>query len=388
MMIGTIGASEPRAGRLAWSVRLPAVLGVAHGLGDGAAGYLLGGLSQTMPLADVGLLVLLYNALAFGAQPFVGALTDRAGRPRGAAALGLALIGCALALGGLAAGGDMQVRLAVALAGIGGALFHVGGGSLALASSAGRAAGPGLFAAPGVVGLAAGGALAAMGVGAWWMFAPGLLAIAGLIAGLPAREAPAAGEASGRAAGDAGRSEAHFDTHDLIMIVLLAAIALRSAVWSSVDLLFQGRYEALIGLACAAALGKLLGGRLADWLGWRRYTLGALLLAAPLLALAGRNLALLLPGVALLQSATPAALAALARQLPRAPATAAGLALGLAIAIGGVPQVVGLAPLLAAPPALFGLCLLAGGAMWAALGPRREHARWRRRLSALQRGRL
>jgi FSR family fosmidomycin resistance protein-like MFS transporter len=155
------------------------------------------------------------------------------------------------------------------------------------------------------------------------------------------------------------------------MIVLLAAIALRSVVWNALDLLFQGRYETLLALACAAALGKLLGGVLADRLGWRRYTVSALMLAAPLLALG--NPALLLPGVALLQSATPAALAALARQLPRAPATAAGLGLGLAIAIGGLPILGGLGPPLASPAGALALCLCAAGAMFVALR-RRAHA--------------
>ncbi|HWQ14760.1 MAG TPA: hypothetical protein VNL77_18320, partial [Roseiflexaceae bacterium] len=68
-----------------------ALLGIAHGLGDGAAGYLLGGLARSMLLADVALLVLLYNALAFGGQPLAGMLVDRAGRPRAAALAGLLL---------------------------------------------------------------------------------------------------------------------------------------------------------------------------------------------------------------------------------------------------------------------------------------------------------
>jgi MFS transporter, FSR family, fosmidomycin resistance protein len=91
------------------------------------------------------------------------------------------------------------------------------------------------------------------------------------------------------------------------------------------------------------------------------------MLAAPLLAFGGQNLALLLPGVALLQSATPVALAATARILPRYPATAAGLALGLAIAIGGAPVAGGLGSALAASAALAGLLAAAALALWWAL---------------------
>ncbi len=151
------------------------------------------------------------------------------------------------------------------------------------------------------------------------------------------------------------------------MLVLLAGIALRSVVWNMVNLLFEGRYETLLMLALAAAIGKIAGGLLADRFGWRRWVVGALLLAAPLLALGGRNMFLLLPGVALLQSATPAALAMTWRLLPRQPSLAAGLALGLAIAIGGIPTLGGLGPLLRAPPMLPGILLAAALALWWAL---------------------
>jgi len=151
------------------------------------------------------------------------------------------------------------------------------------------------------------------------------------------------------------------------MLVLLAGIALRSAVWSSLQLLFQGRFDLLLALAVAAAAGKILGGILADRVGWRRWTVGALALAAPLLALGEQNLIALLAGVALLQSATPVALAATSRLLPRSPATAAGLALGLAIAIGGIPAAGGLAPSVGAPPGIAALLLAALLAMWWAL---------------------
>src|SRR5512138_2391302 len=141
---------------------LPLVLGLAHGAADGAAGMLLGSLPRGMALGQVALLVLLYNALAFGAQPLVGLAADRAGRPR--AALLAGLLAGLLLLGAALLAFEAQPRLAVALAGLGSAAFHVGGGALALCATRGRAAGPGLFAAPGVAGLALGGWLAISGV--------------------------------------------------------------------------------------------------------------------------------------------------------------------------------------------------------------------------------
>jgi len=353
-------------------LKLPLVLGLAHGVADGAAGLLLGMLGQRMPLEQVALLVLAYNVLAFGGQPLAGLLADRTGKPRAAALAGLALLGVALV------GFAGQPQLAVALAGLGSAAFHIGGGALALCATRGRAAGPGLFAAPGVIGLAVGGALAAAGYPAIWPFFAllGVLAIAIARLELPVLPYISKTEDGRRKTKDdvdpssfvlRPSSSVDFEGHDFVMLVLLAAIALRSAVWSSLQFLFEGRYELLIAMAVAAALGKILGGVLADRVGWRRWTLGALALAAPLLAIGGQSLIALLAGVALLQSATPAALAAMARLLPRYPATAAGLALGLAIALGGLLPAGGLSSGISAPPILTGVLLAAALAIWWAI---------------------
>ncbi len=357
---------------------LPLALGLAHGVADGAAGLLLGGFPGAMPFEQVALLVLLYNVLAFGGQPVVGLLADWAGRPRGAALVGLLLLAGAL-LAGLG-----HPLAAVTLAGLGSAAFHVGGGALALCATKGRASGPGLFAAPGVVGLAAGGALAAAGYTAIWPFLLPLLALAVAITAIEIPEMPYRPTTNdqrpttieqvdiaiiSRQSSVVGRhsSEPLFERHDLVMLALLAAIALRSAVWSAMQYMFDGRYDLLLLMAVAAAAGKILGGALADRIGWRRWVVGALLLAAPLLALGARSLPLLLLGVALLQSATPVGLVLSARLLPHRPATAAGLALGLAIAIGGFPALGGLGPAVATPPILLGALTAAALALWWAL---------------------
>lgn len=315
---------------------LPTTLGLAHGVGDGAAGLLLGALPRVMPLEQVSILVLLYNLLAFGAQPMVGWATDKLRRPRAVAVTGLLLLGLALLIM------HPQPVLAVILAGLGSATFHVGGGALALCATQGRAAGPGLFAAPGVLGLAIGGALAITNHIFVWPFLLLLAGLAGLILALKAPALPYTTQ----------ESEPLFESHDLIMLVLLAAISLRSLVWTTLQYLLQMRWEMLLLMAVAAMLGKALGGFLADYVGWRRWTLGALLGAALLLNFGARHPWALILGVALLQSATPAALAATLRLMPRQPATAAGLALGLAIALGGLPMLGGWTLAIGSPPVL------------------------------------
>jgi FSR family fosmidomycin resistance protein-like MFS transporter len=242
----------------------------------------------------------------------------------------------------------------VVLAGIGSAAFHVGGGALALCATKGRAVGPGLFAAPGVIGLAIGGALAIGGQRPLLLFLVPLIVAIIVIAAVHLPALPYA----------TPEKEPIFEDHDLIMLVLLAGIALRSAVWSVTQAALAARLDLILAMAVAAAAGKALGGVLADRIGWRRWTFGALIIAAPLLSLSGENLAALLTGIALLQSATPTALAATGRLLPRRPGLASGLVLGLAIAAGGLPTIFDLGLRLYQPFALLSITLAAACAFW------------------------
>jgi FSR family fosmidomycin resistance protein-like MFS transporter len=339
---------------------LPATLGLAHGVADGAAGLLLGGLPRQMPVGEVAVLVLLYNLLAFACQPVFGALTDHWRKPRVMALAGLGLLASGLLLA------VVSPVLGVAVAGSGSGVFHVAGGALALCATRGKASGPGLFAAPGVLGLALGGFLALRGVLAIWPFLLGLAVLAVMVAALKQPALPYV------AASD---DEPAFERHDLIMIALLAAIALRSLVWTTVQYVVAARVDLLLLLAVAGAVGKMAGGPLADRLGWRRWTLLALGGSAALLTVAAGNLWVLMLGVALLQSATPAALAATLRLMPRRPATAAGLGFGLAIALGGLPLMAGWGGAIASPPVLAGIAAgasVAGGVALTVMQVRRQ----------------
>jgi FSR family fosmidomycin resistance protein-like MFS transporter len=221
----------------------------------------------------------------------------------------------------------------------------------------GRAAGLGIFAAPGVIGLAVGGVLAASGATPLWPGVGLLLALALVVATVPTHSTAAPPAAQGHA------REPLFEAHDWIMMLLLAAIALRSAVWTSLQSIYDGEPSLLLWLAFAAAIGKATGGYLADWFGWRRWSLTALMAAALLLSIGGQHLFSLCAGVALLQSATPAMVAAVTQSMPRMPATAAGLTFGLAIAAGGLPALAGWPPQIHAPP-LLALLLLASALLY------------------------
>ncbi len=281
------------------------LLGLAHGVADLAAGLVVFSLPQRLPLADAAALVVLYNALAFGGQLLCGPAVDRGRQPRVVLLSGLVLLGAALGVS------EREPAAAAGLAGVGSAAFHVAAGALALAATPGRTSGPGWFAAPGVLGFGLAGVLVAADVPA---VAPALWE-------LPTRPAPPA-------------IAPIFAGQELPLLLLLLAVGLRSAAWNSLPFLVHGDVYLLSALGLGATVGKALGGLLADRVGWRRWTVGALLAATLLLAAGGEHPALLVPGVALLQSVTPVSLAAAARLLPGRPATAAAFVLGLGIAVG------------------------------------------------------
>lgn len=301
------------------------LLGLGHGLSDCLAGFFIGSLPPGAHLLDAASLVLLYNALAFGGQLPAGMLVDRMPQPKMAVALSLSLF-CLAALCF-----PYHATLAVSMAGVAAAFYHVAGGKLALLAFPGSTVGTGLFAAPGVMGLALGGYFAWTGFALlpWLLAGLAIVLLLSLVLRLDF-EAP-----------QAASQVAHFDRHDLMMLILLMAIALRSAVWNLFQLIHTDAHELLLLTGLAAMFGKILGGWLADWMGWRRYAIIALSLATPLLAFGGTEPEYLLPGIALLQSATPAAVLGMYRLMPSMAATAVGMCFGLAIAIGALPTVLG-----------------------------------------------
>lgn len=298
-----------------------ALLGIAHGLSDCLAGFMIGNLPQGLAMLNVGAMVLLYNALAFGGQVPAGMWVDRGRNAKIWVLISLFLVLAAAAVF------PFNALAAIVLAGIGGAFFHVSGGKLALQAFPKSTVGTGIFAAPGVMGLALGGYLA------WQGFA--LLPI--LLAGIALIVCLVAFSDFGFDPPQAASKVETFGWHDFLMLALLLAIAMRSAVWNLFQLIHADAHNLLLLAGLAALVGKVIGGFLADRIGWRNYGLLALVLATPLLAFGGTEPAFFLPGIMLLQSATPAAVLGMYQLLPKLPATAVGLCFGLAIAIGGIP---------------------------------------------------
>jgi FSR family fosmidomycin resistance protein-like MFS transporter len=272
---------------------------------------------------------LLYNFLAFAMQAPMGVLLDRARCPRAAARVGLVMQAAALAVP------QSLPEAAIPLAGLGNALFHLGGGVIALNLTQGRATAPGIFVAPGAVGLFLGvrlGLLSPLAPAARLALASAALVLGALAAFLPLP----ANYSRSRESGKDERlslSPSFFSAIGLIFF----SIAVRSFI--GLSLTFPWKNDGFIPaffLAAAAGGGKALGGFLSDRLGFTRVSVGALLLSIPLFQLGGAYIIFGLAGCLCFQMTMAVTLLAYVRAYPNREAWAFGLAC-LALFAGSLP---------------------------------------------------
>lgn len=277
--------------------------------------------------------LLLYNFFAFAVQMPLGLLTDRFGNGRGFAALGCALVAASAALS------RMPLLLCV-VAGIGNALFHIGGGHDVLCAEDGRAGPLGVFVSPGAIGLFLGGALRAAAIPAWPVSATLLLCAAAILRLCPRA---AGGAVSLRGAHPLGAAA-----------LLFAVVCLRSYggflfrfPWK------EGAWAAVFVMS--VALGKAAGGWLCDRFGARATAIGSLLGAAALFSLSAYPAAGC-AAVLLFNMTMPVTLRAAADRFPEARGFSFGL-LTFALFLGFVPTVLAL-PAPSGAAAYAAVCLL------------------------------
>jgi hypothetical protein len=332
--------------------------------------------------------IALYVLMAFAAQAPFGWVLDRLNRPVVAASVGMGLASVAAALW------SQQPIAMLWLAGLGNALFHVGGGKLTLHMAEGRAAHGGVFVGPGDLGVVLG---TFIGMG-WWPGAEALILSGAVMTGVTAlirrhfspliEVAPgseggmisAAICSRGREGGDdrtravhsssalqqaaetlqqpggaveqtaaspqpftpeeerekASRKGRFMDARAAVWLgLLMLAVACRQVVGGAVGGAWMSERSVWIVLMVAAMVGKMLSGFAADRWGWMLVAAPLTAAAVPLLAIPG-NAGVGLCATLLVQAAMPVTLAALARLLPRYPGLAFGLA-SLSLSFGELP---------------------------------------------------
>lgn len=284
-------------------------------------------------------LILMYNILAFGLQLPLGYIFDKFIKPRLAIMLGLILLTTGLIV-------SSNPWLAVIFVGTGNALFHIGGGIVALNLEPRKAALPGVFVSTGSLGLFL-GAFFVQNFGFYPWIAVGILLSLGVLVWfqkIPDIPKPVMD--------DKGKT---VHIHQLIIILFLVAIVLRSLVGLSLN--FSWKIDQTMGLYLALSifLGKGLGGFLADKLGWFITTVFALIGAAFLLYFGIDNWLLSLFGIFLFNMAMPVTLVGVSNCLNNRFGFAFGLTT-MALLLGSLPTFFQTKAFFAEPDVIFFLC--------------------------------
>jgi FSR family fosmidomycin resistance protein-like MFS transporter len=328
------------------------VYGLTHALVDASCIILLfGGIDVK---GDLLFYILIYNLLAFGLQVPFGWLNDRIQQPVKSAILGCGLLSISLQL-------FLHPMIAVILAGIGNALFHIGGGTVALNLKPGKAALPGLFVAPGGIGLFAGGiVLKTHG------FHPEIIASFLLVMGLIIflLKCPTIVYEIRKA------NEVNYLA--ITIMLLLITICFRSAVGLSLNFPWKSNMNLLIGLTAAIALGKGLGGFLADYFGWMIIAVGGLTISALLLFLGPQVAVAGIAGLFFFNLTMPVCLVAISNLLPGRPGFSFGLT-AFAMVAGALPTFFKTKLILSANPVILILIVLSTIALFIGLKLYNQH---------------
>jgi len=277
---------------------------------------------------DIFVLVVTYNLVAFGLQAPFGWLVDKYQVPRESA-----FVGCLLVLASLFL--FNTPTLVVILAGLGNAFFHVGGGSISLNFNTKRASFPGVFVAPGALGLTLGVLIGKSGWFAAWPFII-LLIASGIFIYLS--KIPTINYKR-----ESLKPKIKF--FELVILLLLFSVSIRALYGLTAVFTWKSDVILLLILTLAVVGGKLIGGFLADRFGWVKTAVFALLISAPLLAFFPAIPVLAIFGAFLFQITMPITLTALSNMLPGRSATAFGLTV-FALILGAIPVYLGVKPFL------------------------------------------
>lgn len=316
-------------------IRAVTVYAAGHFFVDFACAFLL--FRFVRDTADWPVAVLLYNFLAFAGQMPLGLLADRFGNGRLFAAGGCLCTAAAFLL-------PSQPLFLSAAAGLGNALYHIGGGRDTLRLSEGKAGLLGVFVSPGAFGL----------------FLGGLLGKGAFPAPLPPVILLAVGAAVLRLCGRTERVPLSVDLSRagrLALPALFLVVCLRSYAGFLFAFPWKTGAWAWVFVLCVV-LGKTTGGFLCDRRGGMTTALVSLGLGAALFLLS-ENPVCGCGAVLLFNMTMPVTLRAAADRLPGAEGFSFGL-LTFGLFLGFLPEYLSL-PALSGRWAYAGLCLISLG---------------------------
>lgn len=299
----------------------PLLWGLLHGLNDFAAGYMLANFAFHHQYGESFTLLVIYAILGFGGQLPVAFLLDKQKQLKPFAVISVSLLILSTAMY------SIDPFIAIIVTGLAGAGIHVTGGAICLQVNKGRSGPLGVFTAPGVLGLTMGGILGTMPYSCLYLALAAIIIVAALIfkQGLPVYQV------------QHKKNGEQLDSHDLIMLGILLIMCFRSFIFDVINAAALQLEYGMLVFGISAFLGKIIGGYLADRIGWKKFIYITLPLAFILLHFGKENIYALAFGIACLQSSVPLTLLLMSRSLPIFPATATALSLGTSVALAGLP---------------------------------------------------
>ena len=282
-------------------------------------------------------LVIMYNVIAFGSQTLFGLLVDKYRCPKLSAISGSIITASAVLVSFL------SPLYAIILAGIGNALFHVGGGIISLNLTKKKASAPGIFVAPGALGLLIGTLYGKSESFTAW---PLLIIIATLCALMYYIKCPEINYKT-----DEKINTNYFES---IILLLLMTIVARSVIGSVIVLPWKSDIFLLVTLTSGIVLGKAFGGIIGDKYGWQKVGVISLLISAPLLTFGEEIPDAAILGMFLFNFTMPITLVAISNTLPGRPGFSFGLTT-LALIIGVLPTYASAGSFLSKSPSVFAI---------------------------------
>jgi MFS transporter, FSR family, fosmidomycin resistance protein len=264
-------------------------------------------------------LVVLYGLLAFGLQIFFGIICDKYKSPKLFAIMGIILTLISVLL-------ISQFPIfSIIFAGIGNALFHIGGGTISLNIIPKKATAPGIYVAPGAIGLFLGVLIGKKELFplTYSIFLLVLTLFLVLITNEPKI--------------DYQRKQVKkSNIFWLIIIFILISVIIRSFIGFMIIFTWKSNFILSVIFVIGVFLGKALGGVLGDKFGWMKLGVTSLLISAFLLAFGVNNPILGIIGIFLFNFTMPITLVVISNMFSGRPGFSFGLTV-LALIIGALP---------------------------------------------------
>ena len=298
----------------------PVLWGLLHGLNDFTAGFMLANYTYHHHYNNSFLLIVIYSIIGFGGQLPVGFWLDHKKQIKPFSAASLILLPASMILF------FINAEMGIVFSGIASAFVHVTGGAVCLQVHKNKTGPLALFTAPGVLGLTIGSILGSFSAYSLWLVFIAVVIVGVLIwkKDLPSYHT-------------APKKESELDAHDFIMLGILLIMCFRSFVFDIINHVAHNYENGILVIGISAFAGKIIGGFVADKIGWKKFVYISLPIALLLFQFGKENIYALAFGIACLQSSVPITLLLMSRSLPLYPATATALSLGTSIALAGLP---------------------------------------------------